>query len=114
MRPTPPGGPHLFNPSFNKTRFRSVNEYAGHRYLHSGKFTRRSVMSDSTDREKRPGRRDDGPRFDGARSASAHPRASKPRQAGGTERKLWTSDGKPARSAAPGARDQQRGGRRDE
>ncbi|UFS60699.1 hypothetical protein [Subtercola endophyticus] len=71
-------------------------------------------MSDSTDREKRPGRREDGPRSDGARSASAHPRASKPRQAGGNERKLWTSDGKPARSAAPGARDQQRGGRRDE
>ncbi|MEF2976176.1 hypothetical protein [Subtercola sp. YIM 133946] len=71
-------------------------------------------MSDSPDREKRPGRRDDGARSDGPRSGSARPRNAKPRESGG-ERRLWTSDGKPARSAAPGQRDKRdRGGYRDE
>jgi hypothetical protein len=71
-------------------------------------------MSDSPDREKRPGRRQDGARADGPRSGSDRPRGSRPPQKSG-ERKLWTSDGKPARSAAPGARDKSnRGGYRDE
>ncbi|WP_253201988.1 hypothetical protein [Subtercola sp. PAMC28395] len=73
-------------------------------------------MSDSPDREKRPGRREDGARSDGGRTGSARPRSAKPPQASG-ERRLWTSDGKPARSAAPGSRDKQhaqRGGRREE
>jgi hypothetical protein len=72
-------------------------------------------MSDSPDREKRPGRRDDGARSDGPRNGSARPKGSRPQQAGG-ERRLWTSDGKPARSAAPASRDKnrERGGRRDE
>ncbi|WP_253259301.1 hypothetical protein [Subtercola boreus] len=71
-------------------------------------------MSDSPDREKRPGRRADGARSDGPRSGSDRPRGSRPPQKSG-ERKLWTSDGKPARSAAPGSRDKaNRGGYRDE
>ena len=61
-------------------------------------------MSDSPDREKRPGRRADGARADGPRNGSDRPRGTRPPQKSG-ERKLWTSDGKPARSAAPGARD---------
>ncbi|WP_237280387.1 hypothetical protein [Subtercola vilae] len=90
-------------------------------------------MSDSPDREKRPGRREDGARADGPRGGSDRPRSARPPQSasgqgyqgannkGGRpakdgERRLWTSDGKPARSAAPGSRDthSQRGGYRDE
>ncbi|WP_216364162.1 tetratricopeptide repeat protein [Subtercola boreus] len=71
-------------------------------------------MSDSPDREKRPGRRQDGARSDGPRNGSDRPRGTRPPQKSG-EKKLWTSDGKPARSAAPGARDKaNRGGYRDE